>query len=110
MIDIVVNGKRHVGIAAVHGTGGRIDEMLDLSMPTTFQNVHESFDVAFRIGVRVHEGIAHTGLSGEMDDAPYRVVGEEVTHALSVGEIELHEAESLTQFQLREASVFNRTS
>ena len=60
MIDVVMNRKRHLGIAAVDGTRRGIDEVLDLRMPAAFQNVQKPFDVAVRIGMRVHQRIAHT--------------------------------------------------
>ena len=104
MVDVIMNRKRHVSVATIHGAGGRVDEMVDPTLSTAFENIHKPFDVALGVGMRVYEGIAHTGLSGEMHDSSYRFIREEVAHALSVSEIQLDEVESLACFQLCEAS------
>ena len=85
MIDVVVNRKRHLGIAAIDRTRRGIDEVLDLRMAATFQNVQKSFDVAVRIGMRVHQGIAHTRLRRQMDHAPDRLLREQLLHPGPIG-------------------------
>src|SRR4029077_20310246 len=54
MIDVVMNRKWHLGIAAIDGTRRGIDEVLDLRVPAAFQNVEKPFDITVRIGMWVH--------------------------------------------------------
>jgi len=67
MIDVVMNRKRHPGIATVDGTRRGIDEVLDLRLSAAFQYVQKPINVAIRIGMRVHERIAHTSLCRQVE-------------------------------------------
>ena len=67
MIDVVVNGEGHLGVAAVNGTGGGEDEMGDAVVAAAFQDVQESGKVAVEIGVGIGQGVAHARLGGQMD-------------------------------------------
>ncbi len=101
MVDVVVDRKRHLRVAAVDGTRRRVDEMLDLGMPAAFEDVQEAFDVAVRIGVGIDERIPHAGLRGEMHDTADRIFREQLFDPLAVRQIQLDE---LIAVQRREPS------
>jgi len=62
MIDVLIDGKRHVGIRAVDRTGGRIDQVPDAVPAASFDDVQESGHVAVDVDVRIGDGIAYAGL------------------------------------------------
>ena len=76
--------------------------MLDLRVSAAFQDVQKPFDVAVCIGMRVHQRITHTSLSGQMNDLRNRLRGKEPAHFHSVSQISFGEGELLEGFQLRQ--------
>ncbi len=50
--------------------------MLDLGVAAAFEDVHEAFDIAVRIGVGIDERVTDPGLRRQMYDAPDRLFFE----------------------------------
>ena len=67
MVDVVIRAESHLGIAAVDAARRGIYQVLHWMMPTGFEDVVETNDVAFDIGVGVLDAVAHAGLGGEID-------------------------------------------
>src|SRR5690242_2212780 len=72
-------------------------------MAAAFQNVEESLDIRFRIGVRMIERVANTGLRGEVDHLCEAMPLEQRFRRGAVREIELLESEFRLVLQKTEA-------
>ena len=81
MVDIVVHGKRHVGIGAVDRRRRRIEQMPAAVVPAAFEDIGEADQIGIHIGVRIDQRIAHAGLRGEMDDMGKAMLREQRGHA-----------------------------
>ncbi len=55
VVHVVMDGERHMGVPPIDRTGRGIDQMLDIAVPAAFENIHESFDVAFGVGMRIDQ-------------------------------------------------------
>ena len=62
--------------------------MLNLVVAAAFQNIDEPNDIAVDVSMRVLQGIAHTGLSREIDDFLRLMFLKCRVHAWAVGNIE----------------------
>ena len=69
MVNILIDGKWHLGIGAVHTTRRRIRQVLHTVVPAPFKDVQKSGHVAVDVRMGIREGVTHPGLRGEMDDA-----------------------------------------
>ena len=76
------------------------------TVPAAFQNVHETFDVAVGIGMRIDERIAHAGLGGEMHDAPDRLLGKKSCMPCRLARSSLTKLKSFMRRQLGEPGLF----
>ena len=68
VVDAVVLGERHLGVAAIDAGARGIDEVLYLVVAAAFEDVYEADQVAVDVGVRILDRVADTGLGGEVDD------------------------------------------
>jgi len=68
MVDIVMHGKRGLGIGVVDGAGRGKDQMLDAVVPAGLQYIGEPDQVSVDISMRLFEGIAHVRLRGQIND------------------------------------------
>lgn len=91
VIDLVVGGIRNLLVAAVHAGGARVHEVFDLIVATCFQDVVETDEVALDVGIRVRDGIADTGLGGEVHDDGKVVFLEQAVDCSLVGEVRFYE-------------------
>ncbi len=94
MIDVVVNGERHPGVGPINRTGGGVDEVPYMMMTASFEDIHESDEIALHIGIGIFERIADARLSGEVDDDLGLLLREKRFHGLSVGDVRPDETES----------------
>src|SRR5579885_3245316 len=76
MIHIVVHGKRHARVGAVHRAGRGEDKVLDAVVAATLEHIEKAGDVGVNVGVRIDERVAHAGLRGEMHHPLRPGVGE----------------------------------
>ena len=93
VIHLVLGGIGHLLVAAVDGGRRRVHQMLHRMMAAGFQNVVETDEVRFDIGVRVGDGVAHTGLGGEVDHDLWLVLLEGSVNERLVCQIALDEGE-----------------
>jgi len=93
VVHVVVDAEGHRRVGPVDGGGRGVGQVLHAVVSAALQNVHEADEVGVDVGVRILEGIADTGLGGEMDDALGFLGGEEVFDRGSIGEVEAVEAE-----------------
>ena len=96
VIDLVVGGIRNLLVAdllvaAVHAGGARVHEVFDLIVATCFQDVVESDEVTLDVGIWVRDGIADTGLGGEVHDDGKVVLFEQAVDGSLVGEVRFDE-------------------
>jgi hypothetical protein len=85
VVDAVMLGERHLGVAAVHAGARCIGQVLHLAVPAAFQDVHEADEVAVDIGMRVLQRVAHAGLGRQVDDPVEPSFGKQSGHAGPVG-------------------------
>ena len=69
MIDVLVNGERHMRVRAVHRTCGCVYQMFDAVAAAAFDDVQKSGDVAVDVCVRIFNRIAHARLGGKVNYA-----------------------------------------
>ncbi len=91
VIDFVIGGVRDLLVAAVHAGGARVHEVLNLIVAACFQDVVESDEVALDVGIRVRDGIADSGLGGEVYDDGKVVLLEQAVDGGLVGEVRFDE-------------------
>lgn len=68
LIDRIVFCKRHLGIGAIHRTARCIDQVLWRVTTARFQNVEKPDQIRLRIGIRIVQRVAHSGLRSEVND------------------------------------------
>ena len=89
----LVLAEGHVGVGAVHAAGAGVGEVRRLVVAAGLDDVHKRIDVAAHVGPRVHQGIAHAGLGGQVDDAVEGVLGKAGVHGGLVGQVGADEGE-----------------
>jgi hypothetical protein len=77
VVDAVMLGERHLGVAAVDAGARGIDQVLHAVVAAAFEDVGEADQVAVDVGVRVLQRVAHAGLGGEVDHAVELLGGEQ---------------------------------
>jgi aspartate 1-decarboxylase len=85
VIDILLDGERHMRVGAINGTRGRVHEVLDAVVATSFDNVQKAGHVAVDVYVRVFDRIAHSSLRGQMNHPVELLGGEQSLDAASIG-------------------------
>lgn len=83
-----MNGKRHCGIGTIYARTAGINQMLDTVMPATFKDVGKPDYVTVDVGERVLYGVAHTGLSREVDDTLRPMGIKDRFNGAAIGEID----------------------
>jgi hypothetical protein len=77
-------------------------------MAATFEYVEEAHEVRLHVVFGVGDGVAHTGLRGEMDHTVRLMLGEHLFDRGLVGEIGLHECEALARGELGKPRLLQR--
>ena len=72
-------------------------------MSAALENIQEAFDIGFLVGLRIGDGVAHSGLCGEIDDAVGLEIGKHLLQGRQVGKVGLQPAVVGMRFQLRMA-------
>ncbi len=94
--------ERHLRVAAVHAGAGRVDQVPHALRAAAFQHVTEAGEVALEVGVRVGDGVTHTGLRCQVHHAVEALAREQRLHARAVGQVEPLEAKARLPLQLAE--------
>ncbi len=106
MINPVVHREGHLGVRSIDRTGRSIDEVGNIGMPATFQNMKKSDEVAFNIDVRVCETVADPRLRRKMEHPLKPLALKESVDGAPIGEIGFDKSEGRFSFELREAAFF----
>src|SRR6266508_2797686 len=101
-VHVVGDGERNLGVSAVDGARGRVDEVPDRMMPAAFEDAEERGDVRVDVRVRVLERVADARLRGEVDDGVGAGGREQPLCSGAVGEIDLLEREAALRLEQRE--------
>ena len=91
VVDLVVGGVGDLLVGAVDAGRRCIDEVLHFVVAACLEYVVEADEIAFDVCVRVGDGIAHTGLCGQVDHYGYAVFAEDLLHCSLVRDGCLHE-------------------
>ena len=67
--------------------------MLHAMMPTPFENIGESDEIRFDVGVRVLDRVAYACLGGQIHHQRRVMIVEEFCNCLAIGNISLEERE-----------------
>ena len=76
MIHIVMHRKRHGGVCPINAGTAGVNQVTHFVVSTPLQNVRKTNYVAVHIGQRIFDGIADSGLSGEVDHALWFVISK----------------------------------
>lgn len=98
VVDLVVGTERDFFVAAVDGAAGGVDKMFDGVVTASFEDVVETDEVGFDVGVGVIDAVADAGLGGEVDDEVWLFGFEELVYDGFVGEVALDESEVFMLF------------
>ncbi len=74
--------------------------MLDFGMATALEHAHRALHVAVGVGVRCLDAVTDTSLRTEVDYAVEFLPGEELRHAVAVGQIEQVKSERCFRLEL----------
>ena len=53
VVGAVMDAEWHVGIGTVDGARRCVDEMLDVVMPASFENIQKAYDIGLDVAARV---------------------------------------------------------
>ena len=68
-------------------------------MAAAFEDIKEADKVALHVCVRIFKTVAHTRLSGQMNDSIKCVIGEEPSHPLPIGQIKTNKTKFVKRLQ-----------
>ena len=85
VVHAVVGAEGHFLVAAIHGAGAGIHQVLHGMVSARLQDVVEAHDVALDIDIGVVDAVAHPRLRGQVDHNVGLILLEEAAHQLAVG-------------------------
>lgn len=86
IVHLVVGGVRHLHVTAIDRGGRGIDQMLDLVVTASLQDIVESDKVALNVSIRIGDAVADSCLSGEVHDNGNLVFREDFLHCIFVSD------------------------
>jgi hypothetical protein len=107
MVDILVYREGHLGVCPVHAGAARIYKVFDIAVPTVFQNVRETHDIAVNVGKWVLERIANTRLRREIDYAPGTMLSEALADRLGIRKVDAVVAISRVRREARKSRLLD---
>jgi hypothetical protein len=78
----------------------------NLLMTTCFQDIHEADQIRIDVGLRIRQGVPHTGLSGQVNDSIEAMSFKQSIDAVTIFQSQLLKVESGTTFQKSESIMF----
>ena len=93
VLGVLVHRERHLRVGAVDGAGRGEDQVLDLVVTATLQDVQRADQVAVGICMGVLDGIAHARLRGQVHHALEARLCKQRVDAGSVGQVQPAERE-----------------
>ena len=91
VVHAVVGAEGHFLVAAIHGAGAGIHQVLHGMVSARLQDVVEAHDVALDIDIGVVDAVAHARLRGQVDHNVGLILPEHPAHQLAVGNAPAHE-------------------
>lgn len=86
IVHLVVCRVRHLLVAAIDRGGRSIDQMLDLMVTASLQDIVESDKVALNVSIRIGDAVADSCLSGKVHDNGNLVFREDFLHCVFVSD------------------------
>ena len=86
IVHLVVGGVRHLLVAAIDRGGRGIDQMLDLVVTASLQDIVEADKVALDISIGIGDAVADSCLGGEVHDNGNLVFREDFLHCVFVSD------------------------
>ncbi len=108
MVNVMVHGEWLYLVRAVHAAAACVDEMGNLMMATSLQDVAGRDQVRIDIRSWVLDGIAHSGLSSEMHNAIKTILLKKPIDCVGICEIESFQAEGKIGSDLLESRFLQR--
>ena len=94
MIDVLTDAMRRGGVQAINRTRRRIDQMFDIAMATSLQDIEKTHHIGFDINQRIFQTVTHACLACEIDDVSKMLCAEEVCYSRFVLKVHANKFES----------------
>lgn len=93
-VHAVLLGERHLLVAAVDRAGAGVDEVLDRVVAAGLEDVEEADEVALEVCAGILDGVADTGLGGEVYHNVEAVLREQALDEGGIAQVATHEGEA----------------
>lgn len=93
-VHAVLLGERHLLVAAVDRAGAGVDEVLDRVVAAGLEDVEEADEVALEVCAGILDGVADTGLGGEVYHNVEAVLREQALDEDGIAQVATHEGEA----------------
>lgn len=93
-VHAVLLGERHLLVAAVDRAGAGVDEVLDRVVAAGLEDVEEADEVALEVCAGILDGVADTGLGGEVYHDVEAVLREQALDEGGIAQVATHEGEA----------------
>lgn len=93
-VHAVLLGERHLRVAAVDRAGAGVDEVLDRVVAAGLEDVEEADEVALEVCAGILDGVADTGLGGEVYHSVEAVLSEQALDEGGVTQVTSHEGKA----------------
>lgn len=93
-VHAVFLGERHLLVAAVDRAGAGVDEVLDRVVAAGLEDVEEADEVALEVCAGILDGVADTGLGGEVYHNVEAVLREQALDEGGIAQVATHEGEA----------------
>lgn len=93
-VHAVLLGERHLLVAAVDRAGAGVNEVLDRVVAAGLEDVEEADEVALEVCAGILDGVADTGLGGEVYHNVEAVLREQALDEGGIAQVATHEGEA----------------
>lgn len=93
-VHAVLLGERHLLVAAVDRAGAGVDKVLDRVVAAGLEDVEEADEVALEVCAGILDGVADTGLGGEVYHNVEAVLREQALDEGGIAQVATHEGEA----------------
>lgn len=93
LIDLIAFAKRHPGVGTIDRAAGGVDQVGRRMMPAGFEDVEKADQIRLRVGVGIVEGVADSGLRGEVNDLFESALHEQRGQCCRVDDVQPLESE-----------------
>lgn len=93
-VHAVLLGERHLLVAAVDRAGAGVGEVLDRVVAAGLEDVEEADEVALEVCAGILDGVADTGLGGEVYHNVEAVLREQALDEGGIAQVATHEGEA----------------